>query len=246
MAGKKSSGDSEPPNPLGWMVTFSDLITLLLTFFVLLISMSSMDVKAVQQSFGQVFSGGSGPMNFSSSGHMEDLVRFLDKMQEVPAQMLIQEDELKTMIFESDDVEFQELMALLDRDISVKRDERGLVIQLADHILFHEGGSVLKLEFLPVLGRLANVLRLTRNPVSIEGHTDDSVLEGGDSVYAWELSLQRAIAVLRYFTEEESLMPESFRVGGYGPSKPVMPNDSPTNRAKNRRIEIIIYREQLG
>ncbi|MEW5724261.1 MAG: flagellar motor protein MotB [Thermodesulfobacteriota bacterium] len=245
MARKKSSA-SDQMNPLMWMVTFSDLVNLLLTFFVLLVSMASMDVKAMSQAFGHIFEGGSGPLDFADQGQMEKVSRLLESLEEVPASVLLSQEDLKRTIFESQEAEFTQMMDLLDRDITVFQDERGLVIRMADYILFQEGDSVLRLDYLPVLSRLANVLRMTRRPISIEGHTDDTVLEGGGGSFGWELSLNRAMAVMKYFTEEEGLLEESFRVAGYGASKPIAPNDGPVNRAKNRRIEIVLYRETPG
>ena len=245
MAKKKSSDAADQPNPLGWMVTFSDLVTLLLTFFVLLISMSSMDAKAIQQSFG-MFSGATGPLDFSGEGQLADLVSIIEKMETVPSSILVDQQAIKDAIFQFDDVDFQKLMELVDKDINISRDERGLVIQMADYILFSEGGSQLRPEFLPILSKLSDFLRMTRQSISVEGHTDSSALEGGNDLWAWELSLERALAVTRYLSQDEGLMPERFRAGGFGPSRPIVPNDTPKNRAKNRRIEIILYNETVG
>jgi chemotaxis protein MotB len=227
------------------MVTFSDLITLLLTFFVLLISMSSMDIKALKNSFG-MFTGGSGPLNYADMGQIQDLAALVNTIEDMPENVLINQEELKDMLFQFDELEFRRLMDLVDRDIQVFRDERGLVIQLADYILFNEGGAEVRQEYLPILSRVANLLRVSRQPISIEGHTDDSAIEGGRTAWAWELSLERATALLYFFTQTEGLLAERFRVGGFGPSKPLVANDSPKNRARNRRIEIILYKEEYS
>lgn len=241
---RKSEGD--PPNPLGWMVTFSDLVTLLLTFFVLLISMSSMDVKAMEQAFGTFFSGGSGVLEFSSRGKIESIGRIIEALDNMPTKMNMNPQELKNMIFDFNNVEFQSMMELVDRDIEVFTDERGLVIRLADYIFFDEGATYIRAEYLPILTSIANILRSTYHPISVEGHTDDSSLEGGDDAWAWELSLERAIAIVEYFTLEEGLPEERFRVAGYGPSKPLAPNINSLNRLKNRRIEIVLYKENFS
>lgn len=246
MAGKKPKTASEPPNPLGWMVTFSDLVTLLLTFFVLLISMSSMDVKALEQSFGLFLTGGSGPLEYSTEGALEQLAKIIQSLEQIPPSVLIDQEEIKDEIFQFDDIEYQNLMQLVDRDITIKRDKRGIVIQMADYILFNEGGAQLRREYLPIISRVANVLRVSRRLISVEGHTDDSMLEGGSDIWAWELSLERAIALMDFFTLEEGLREDRFRVGGFGPSRPLFPNDSVQNRAKNRRIEIILYKKPMG
>jgi len=246
MARGKSKTPSAQFNPLGWMVTFSDLVTLLLTFFVLLISMSSMDVKTIQQAF-QRFAGASGALEFGEKGDREDLVSLLSPTIRTSVQALMENKRAKDLIFKFDDVGYQRIMDLLGKDIKVETTEKGLAIQLSNYILFNEGESVLRLENLPLLHRLAEVIRaLSPYPVSIEGHTDGSAAEGGSGEFAWRLSLARAINILEYFTENEGISNSRFRVGGYGPSRPIYPDDIPESKAKNRRIEIILYKEQLG
>lgn len=246
MARKKKSSASPKVNPLGWMITFSDLVTLLLTFFVLLISMSSMDVKSIASAFATFFKGGSGPLELTAEGKMEDVARLLERIENVPSTVLLNQVELKQTIFRFQDLDYQRLMELVDRDIKVIKDERGLVIQMADYILFNPGSAELRQEYLPLLSRIADVLRVSHYPISIAGHTDTSALESGSETMAWKLSLERAIAVMKHLSEGERLVQERFRVGGFGPSKPLVPNTTPQNRAKNRRIEIILYRETRG
>ncbi|MBW2087150.1 MAG: hypothetical protein JRI54_14165, partial [Deltaproteobacteria bacterium] len=128
MARKKSSEDpSAKVNPLGWMVTFSDLITLLLTFFVLLITMSSMDVKTVRQAF-EAFTGGSGPFEFGKKGKMEDLAQIISLINRASPQTLLENINIKEVIFKFDEAGYQRLMKLLEKDIKVRVTEKGLAI----------------------------------------------------------------------------------------------------------------------
>jgi chemotaxis protein MotB len=244
MAGKKKKSGSQF-NPLGWMVTFSDLVTLLLTFFVLLISMSSMDQKTVREAFG-LFSGGSGPLALAASGKLTELATIIEHTKLVPLTKLMENKRVKDIIFEFDDPTYDRIMALLDKDIKVTVSEKGVAIELANYILFNEGDSELRLENLPILHRLAEILRSIRYSASIEGHTDGSEAEGGTTELAWRLSLARAMSVLEYFIEDEGLFPDRFRVGGLGPSKPLYDEDYSVNKSKNRRIVIVIYKEQFG
>jgi len=243
---QKKSDNQEPINPLGWMTTFSDLITLLLTFFVLLISMSSMDTVAVQEAFG-FFNAGTGPLNTGSQGRMEDLISVINSQGDPTPQILMENKRLKDMIFEFNEPGYQRIIEILDDEISVKVDEKGLAIQLSNFILFNEGEAAIRLENVPLLVRLAEVFRaVSPYPISIEGHTDGSAAEGGATEKAWHLSLARAITIAEYFINDEGLAPSRFRVGGYGPSKPVYTGPVAKNQAKNRRIEILIYKHKLG
>lgn len=246
MARKKGENAGEQLNPLGWMVTFSDLVTLLLTFFVLLISMSSMDVKTIRQAFGLFFTGGSGPLEFTREGQLEDLGKILERLEQLPSKALMEQQKLKEMIFKFDDTAYARLLELLKDEVEVEATEGGLAIRMSNYILFNKGSAELKKENLPLLHRLAEALRVTQYPISVEGHTDASLKEGGTEAAAWELSLERALAVMKYFTVEEGMRPDRFRVGGLGPSQPLVPNDSAQNRARNRRIEVVLYKERLG
>ncbi|MBU2550741.1 MAG: flagellar motor protein MotB [Proteobacteria bacterium] len=245
MAGKKKESAASQINPLGYMTTFSDLVTLLMTFFVLMITMSSMDNKAIKEAFG-LFTGGSGPLAFTQDAKLQALSQIIDRSENIPSKMLLSQSEIKETVFQFQDVDYQKLMELVDRDITVTIDERGMVIQMADYILFEEGSAKLKMEYLPILNRLALVLRGMRYPISIEGHTSTGEIENPKDPQGWMLSLDRAIAVLEYFTTQEGLLEESFRVAGYGPSKPLYPNDTVENQARNRRIEIVLYKRRIG
>jgi chemotaxis protein MotB len=77
----------------------------------------------------------------------------------------------------------------------------------------------------------------------VEGHSDSSPINSGEFSSNWDLSLARAIQVVNYFTEVTELSANRFRVGGYGPSRPLVPNDTPENRQKNRRIEVFLYQK---
>ena len=176
---------------------------------------------------------------------MPDLANIIEQVVEVPTDVLIDQRALKDQIFHFDNEELRKMMSLVDQDIEVLKDERGLVIRIGDYILFSEGGAELRPQSLFILSRLADVLRSATQPISIEGHTDASPLEGGYRPWAWELSLDRAIAVLTYFTRDKGLLADRFRVGGFGPSQPLAPNDTAVNRARNRRLEIVLYKETL-
>lgn len=241
MAKKKTY--EEPLNPLGWMVTFSDLVTLLLTFFVLLISMSSMDIKAVQESFG-FFGEGSGPLEYSSSGRLDPGVSLSASPKSIPLDALMANKRAKDVIFAFDDLAYSRIIEMIGDQIGVEARGEALAITLANFILFEEGSARLRWENLPLLQRIASIIVAVGpgHPVSIEGHTDGEAAEGGNTAAAWELSLARAIAVLEYFTRDEGLPESIFRVGGLGPSRPIYPEDDPALAPRNRRIEILIYR----
>ena len=243
---RKSQVEAEHINPFVYMVSFTDMIGLLLTFFVMLVCMSSMGTRTIQDAFG-MFTSSTGALSYGEKGQLEDLLAVLARADRVPPAKLMENKRIEGEVFRFDDAGYQKIVELLKNDIRVKPAEYGVAIELASYILFEAGEANIRPENLPMLNRLADVIRAAgRYPVSIECHTDGHPTEGGHTEAAWQLSLARAIAVLEYFTKDAGLPAGRFRVGGYGPAKPAYPEDTPENRAKNRRVEIILYREKFG
>jgi chemotaxis protein MotB len=125
-------------------------------------------------------------------------------------------------------------------EIKVVQTPKGLFITLSDGILFQSGVSELRPEGYPVLDKIIQVLQSNRLDVRIEGHTDNVTIRSGRFPSNWELSIARAVHVVKYFTDAGKIAPQRLSAVGYGESKPLYPNDSPQNREKNRRVEIIL------
>ncbi len=217
-----------------WMVTFSDLIMLLLTFFVLLLSMSSMDRRKLKEIILHVKEA-AGLLEFSGSRGITDLATFIKRhRQEKETYFMIDRDLLRYLFMPSmeSDRKMEEIIDLID-------DERGIVISFQEDIMFDPGEATLKKEAFPVLDSIARAIGSSPNDILIMGHTDNVPVQGKLYESKWELSSYRGLSVLEYFLKEKDLLPSRFSVGGYGPSRPLYPNDTPENRALNRRIEII-------
>lgn len=217
-----------------WMVTFSDLIMLLLTFFVLLLSMSSMDQRKLKEIILHVKEA-AGLLEFSGSRGITDLATFIKRhRKEKETYFMIDRDLLRYLFMPSmeSDRKMEEIIHIID-------DERGIVISFQEDIMFDPGEATLKKEAFPVLDTIARAIGSSPNNILIMGHTDNVPVQGKLYESKWELSSYRGLSVLEYFLKEKGLSPSRFSVGGYGPSRPLYPNDTPENRALNRRIEII-------
>lgn len=131
----------------------------------------------------------------------------------------------------------------LQQFAKVEISEQKLRITFNEAVLFDSGSADLKEQSLPILKRVANILREVPNPIMIEGHSDD-IPPSPRSRYRtnWELSMARAYNVLMFFIENEKLPPTRLSAIGYGEYQPTQPNDSPEGRAANRRIEIALLR----
>lgn len=130
-------------------------------------------------------------------------------------------------------------------DFGVQVDERYVRLTLPAPVLFAEGSTKLAPEAAKVLGPLAKLLARSRQPVLVEGHTDDVPIAGGRFRSNWELAAGRSFAVIEYFLAQ-GLAPERFHARGYGEHRPVADNATPEGRARNRRIEISLVREIRG
>lgn len=237
--GKKQEA---PENHERWLITYADLITLLLVFFIIMYSMSQVDqskYESLSQSLNLQFnkadsilemnSGLTDGMNPSMSNGIEGKLS-----QENEEQKL---EEFKNQI----DTYIQEHE--LDTEVTVEDTKRGITITMNDVFLFDLGKADLKPPAFDIMDHLATLLPELDAKVAIEGHTDNVPMKTG-SYYKdnWELSLQRSLSVLRYLTGKVNMDDNKFIVTGYADTMPKVPNDTPENRAKNRRVEITILR----
>ena len=124
----------------------------------------------------------------------------------------------------------------------VRQNSRGLAVMINGDILFNEGSHELKEEALPILQSIAQSVHNTDSTISVEGHTDN---RGGTAAQQYRLSMRRAGSVLDYFVYAAGMSPTRFALAGYGSSRPVDSNDTEQGRSKNRRVEIILLKDQL-
>lgn len=234
MAKRKKDIEGQAVDSSAWMVTFSDLIMLLLTFFVLLLSMSSMDQRKLEEIILHVRES-AGLLEFSRVRGITDLATFVKRhRKEKETYFMIDRDLLRYLFMPSmeSDSKIEEMIDIID-------DERGIVISFQEAIMFDPGEATLKKEAFPVLDTIARAISSSPNDILIMGHTDNVPVQSKLYESKWELSSYRGLSVLEYFLKKKGLSPSRFSVGGYGPSRPLYLNDTPENRALNRRIEII-------
>ena len=237
---KKEMADNVQPNTGAWLVTFSDLVMLLLTFFVLLLSMSSMDTKKLKTMFAN-FKGATGSLEFSGMRGVHDLTGFIKKYQDTEGLLVIDPGLVKELLLPTVDSEgkLDSKLKDLQEALSILDDNRGIVLSIQEYLIFDPGESKIKKEVLPILEAISRAIDSSSNDILIMGHTDDIPIKNERYDSNWELSADRGLSVLDYFVRERNLPPSRFTVGGSGPSRPLFPNSTPKNRALNRRVEII-------
>jgi len=252
-------------DPNAWMISFSDLLTLLLTFFVLIFTMSSANNKAVKEAFG-FFSAAYGPLELGSSPapyppkNVKELKQFTSQAV-LPPGALVNEAFGSFLDFGRPRTAHARMgkyeaagklrAAIKDSgytlsEIQVRMSGSNLLVRLGERFLFDSGKAALVPEALPLLTRLGKIIKKTPFNVRVEGHTDDVPIH--TSLYAsnWELSVARAVNVLRYLIKADGIAPERLSAGGYGATHPISKKKTPEARALNRRVEIIITTKGKG
>lgn len=226
----------EKENHERWVISYADLVTLLLGFFIILYSLSEVDVRKFDQmstSFSKAFNvqvkqgveGGSPMFDSASSAVPADAFTGQISIDAGSVQQAIEQ---------------QEQAAGLPEDIQVIATEDKIVLRLADNLLFASGSADVRPDALPLLRIVANTVRNFENDVRVEGHTDNVPVGTTKYPSNWELSSARAIAVLRYLAEQGNLNPKYLYAAGYGEFHPIASNATPEGRALNRRADIVL------
>ena len=232
--------DDAPQGAPEWMVTFADLMSLLLTFFVLLLSMSSIQIDKYRLALGSIKTafGAKDDLSLSDMPAGEDILPSLRENQQggqgegpTPEQM---EESLQKLLEESG----------LEKQGQAKLTKHGAVLQLSGDLLFASGAAQINPAALPVLEALGDYISTVDRSIDIIGHTDDVPIATPVYPSNWELSAARAGQAVRYMVER-GVEPEQLRAIGQADTVPLVPNDSPENRAKNRRVEFI-FTERRG
>lgn len=226
---QKKCPECEPGLP-GWMATFSDLMALLLTFFVLLLSMSTMDKKEFEKAVGSLKGALSvlpGEPILTSPIKLEipivkgDITEARPTLKDAKAEI---EEELEAQAQEE--------------NIEIIESEDGLTIRIKDNAIFDSGEALVKPEIMPILNKIGSVLAGLPNAIEIGGHTDNIPISSDQFRNNHWLSSARALSVLDIFQGEVGIGPDRLTAIGHGEFKPLVENDSSENRSMNRRVEI--------
>ncbi|NLJ79149.1 MAG: OmpA family protein [Tissierellia bacterium] len=214
-----------------WLITYSDLVTLLLCFFILLFSFSEIDA----QKFRSIMSSFQGAVGVLESGKTLEQ----DDDLELESESLEEDLERLKELLE----EYVDSIGLSD-EILLTVEERGLVIRLMDKVLFDSGKADLRPDSMEILDAISDILDMDEfreRLIKIEGHTDtDPIIYAEEFPTNWELSSIRSSNVLRYLVEEQGIQGHRISLAGYSYYRPIAPNDTLENKAKNRRVDIVI------
>ena len=234
MARKEKTPPSAPGAPL-YMATYGDMVTLVLCFFVLLFAMSSVDAQKFQKAILSL----RGSLGILKGGvTREESVEPNPGLEEGRAAGSAPRYEMNTQHV-AYTVESYLRSEGLDKSIRVTVNQRGVEVSISDQFLFESGSAELKPDGQRALYKIATLVRDAVPAVSVEGHTDTVPLRGGRYRDNWGLSAARAAVVASYLQTDGGIAPQKLQAVGYGPYRPVTPNDTPEHRALNRRVDLI-------
>ena len=262
MAKKKQ--EEAPKGSPAWMATFSDLMNLLLCFFVLLFSMSSIDAAKFEQvvaSFNEtfsVFSGGATAIGdgilisngVSQLNELDEYINSTGKMddgQVVDDDVAAVKEKMEEAQLEESETLAEQIQEAVDdkemgSEIDIEFTSQYVLLTLQGALLFDSVSTLLKEEAKPVLDQVGLVLeRYAAGTIEIEGHTDNVPMSGAKYSNNDELSSGRALSVFDYLLSVTDLDPANMKHAGRGEYVPIADNSTPEGRTRNRRVEIKIY-----
>lgn len=230
----------------GWMVTYGDMTTLLLTFFILMFTTAEIEgreLRLILSAFRGSFGMRTGGLTLSE-GVLAELGQ---QVETLPAKE--KGDKLAKALKKAVSIFQPEVKS---RKVKVTEDERGIVISLVADTFFESGSTELTREGMVIIGKIGSFLKepeFSGNIIRVEGHTDNTPISQKSDLYEfyptnWELSSARAVKIVRLLNERFSIAGSNLQAVGYGEHQPVESNDIEEGRAYNRRIEIIIMRKK--
>jgi chemotaxis protein MotB len=260
---KKQEGNS------GWIITFADLMSLLLTFFILLLSFSKMDLhkyELMAQSLSQAF--GFSLLESSPGGQIifedepppppppaqdvsqieREFAQFEEEMEADDVEMLEQSEGVDFVTQIDPNIEnltetlVDELEAeIVSNALNVTYDSEKVVVRFSEATIFSSGSEELMDEMFPIIEKIEEVLAGCNGQIVVSGYTDDLPVTSNRFRSNWDLSAARAVSVVHQLIFNNKIDPNRVSATGRAETNPLVPNDSIANRAKNRRVEISIF-----
>lgn len=223
MSGGGGGGDGGP-NPLRWFISYADMITNLMIFFLVLYAMSNVEMDkllALSDSLKKAF-------------HKTAV-----ESTQVGAALLSDPRRSTKTTAVSEAIEEAVRALGLEAGVTVSADERGTIISLVDSYFFDMGSTVLNAKIRPTLKEVAEFIIETNANVQVEGHTDNIKVNRPPITSNWALSSLRATEVVEFLVSN-GVSPKHLSAVGYGDTRPLVPNTSVENRSRNRRIDIVL------
>jgi chemotaxis protein MotB len=259
---RKRAHEAEKENGERWLLTYSDLITLLMIFFVVLYSMSKVDAQrfaAVAESLNKALGGGTpakielsaspvGPSLFqtgtpSSKATIPGTGKDPDNTTNANPDASRGNGDTEKMSIDAIKAKLDKFAADngIQSTLVTTIEERGLVVSIQETLLFESGSADITARARDILNKITTVLAVAPNQIKVEGHTDNLPINTAEFPSNWELSVTRSTNVV-HILQHDGISPTRLSALGYGEFRPISSNDTDAGRSKNRRIDLIILR----
>jgi len=265
---RKREHEPEKENGERWLLTYSDLITLLMIFFVVLYSMSKVDAQrfaAVAESLNKALGGGTpakiemsaspvGPSLFQTGtpsskttipGNGTDPNNTAYTKPDANAIASQVKANTEKMSIDAIKAKLDKFAADngLQLTLITATEERGLVVSIQETLLFESGSADITARARDILEKVSTVLAVAPNQIKVEGHTDNLTINTAKFPSNWELSVIRSINVV-HILQHDGITADRLSAAGYGEYRPISSNDTDAGRAKNRRIDLVVLRSK--
>ncbi len=255
---KRRTGEEEESGGMErWLITYADLITLLLIFFILMYTMSQVNAQkysAVANSLSMVLTGQAMTILESPGPSLMEGLSGREVGQDYSSIEQMQLEEVKKLVAEFIQLKDQEAESglgasgtqttKLSEQIIIYEQERGLVISFKEALLFPSGSDQLAEAAYEIITELGRALKPLPNYIRVEGHTDNLPIQTRRFPSNWELSVLRAATVVHVLGEGAGIAPDRLSIIGYGEYRPLVPNEGEDFRAMNRRVDIVILKKK--
>lgn len=224
---KKEKKELEEPTAPFWMTTYGDMVTLLMVFFILILSFSVIQLEKFKGAMSSM-KGALGVLPENISTYKQQKPNYENEeaktRQEILDAMINMEELIKKMGLED--------------LVQMEYTGDGVIVRMGDDLLFDSGEAGIKKQAYPVLNVVINTFLGKFSQIYVEGHTDNVPISSKKFPSNWELSAARALNVVKYLNSVGKIKANQLAAVGHGEHRPLVPNTSAANRAKNRRVEV--------
>lgn len=256
-----ANSSEESAGAPAWVMTFADLMSLLMCFFVLLLSFSEMDVQKFKQIAGSMkmafgvqrevraheIPKGTSIISkeFSPAKPQKTILNEVRQVTSNDTRRILASKQAILTLVKADARQIAKLLGqeIKDGQVEVETQGNKIVIRILEKGSFPSGMAELSEEFMPVISKIKKAVVSVKGSVKIAGHTDDKPIATTRFRSNWELSASRAVSVAHAILEKGGIASNRVEITGFGDTRPRFPNDNDENRAKNRRVDIIIVQD---
>lgn len=247
----KRQEEPEKENSERWLLTYSDLITLLMIFFIIMYAISSLNTEkyySLARSLSSVLGSGTenvvgqgqgSIIDFGQSGGTSDTQSDNNSVtSDTGGQDELSNiaEELRNFLVENG----------LEDYVIVYTDERGLSVRLKDSIIFDSGRADIKGVMKDTIQKIGSILSKVDSYIRVEGHTDNIPISNSEFQSNWQLSSARASNVAELLIEGSGIPPQKISIVGYGEYRPIADNSTSEGRSQNRRVEIVLVNSKFN